>query len=127
MNPAEMRTLVDRYIDAYNRMDIDGMLLVVHPDIEFKNISGGVVNANARSVSELKALAEQSLSVFSERHQAILSFEANDTRAVAAISFRAVLASDHLNGLKMGHELTLTGRSEFEFRDGAIIKITDIS
>jgi ketosteroid isomerase-like protein len=127
MNPAEMRTLVDRYIDAYNRMDIDGMLLVVHPDIEFKNISGGVVNANTRGVSDLKALAEQSLSVFSERHQAILSFEANDTRAVAAISFRAVLSSDHSNGLKMGHELTLTGRSEFEFRDGAILKITDIS
>jgi ketosteroid isomerase-like protein len=127
MNPAEMRTLVDRYIDAYNRMDIEGMLLVVHSDIEFMNISGGVVNANTRGVSDLKALAEQSLSVFSERHQEILSFEANDTRAVAAISFRAVLASDHSNGLKMGHELTLTGRSEFEFQDGAILKITDIS
>jgi hypothetical protein len=60
-------------------MDIDGMLLVVHPDIKFKDISGGVVNANARGVSDLKALAEQSLSVFSERHQEILSFEANDT------------------------------------------------
>jgi len=127
MNPAEMRTLVDRYIDAYNRMDIDGMLLVVHPDIEFKNISGGVVNANTTGVSDLKALAKHSLSVFSSRHQEILSFETNDTRAVAAISFRAVLASDHSNGLKIGHELTLTGRSEFEFRNGTIIKITDIS
>jgi ketosteroid isomerase-like protein len=127
MNPAEMRTLVDRYIDAYNRMDVEGMLLVVHPDIEFMHISDGVVIANTRGVSDLKTLAEQSLSVFSERHQAILSFEANGTRAVAAISFRAVLASDHLNGFKVGHELTLTGRSEFEFRDGEIIKITDIS
>jgi len=32
-----MRTLVDRYIDAYNRMDIEEMLLTVHPDVEFKN------------------------------------------------------------------------------------------
>jgi ketosteroid isomerase-like protein len=127
MNPSEMRTLVDRYIDAYNRMDVEGMLHVVHPDIEFMHISRGVVIANTRGVFDLKTLAEQSLSVFSERHQAILSFEANDTRAVAAISFRAVLSSDHSNGLKMGHELTLTGHSEFEFRDGKILKITNIS
>jgi hypothetical protein len=119
-----MRALVDRYIDAYNRMDVDKMLLTVHPNVEFKNISGGVVNASTSGVAELKALAQQSLSLFSERHQDILSF---DSGAVASIAFRAVVASDLPNGLKKGQVLNLLGRSEFEFRDGAISKITDIS
>ena len=35
MNSAEMRALVDQYIDAYNRMDVAGILLTVHPDVKF--------------------------------------------------------------------------------------------
>ena len=65
MSPAEMRALVDRYIEAYNRMDVDEMLLTVHPDVEFKNISKGVVNVSTTGVSELRTLALQSLSLFS--------------------------------------------------------------
>jgi len=61
MKSAEMRTIVDRYIDAYNRMDIPAMLLTVHPDVMFKSISGGSVNAGANGIAELRALAEQSL------------------------------------------------------------------
>lgn len=102
-----MQALVDRYIDAYNRLDIDEMLLTVHPGVEFKNISGGVVNASISSVTELKTLAEQSLSLFSERHQNILSFETHESRAVASIGFRAVVANDLPNGLKKGQVLNL--------------------
>jgi hypothetical protein len=127
MNSSDMRALVDRYIDAYNRMNIAEMLLTVHPEVEFKNISGGIVSASANGVAELKALAEQSLSLFSERHQDILSFESNKTQAVASIGFRAVVAKDLPNGLRKGQVLNMPGRSEFEFRDGAISKITDIS
>jgi hypothetical protein len=94
MSPTEMRALVDRYIDAYNRMDVDGMLLVVNRDVKFENISGGVVDASTSGIDELKALAQQSLSLFAERHQDILSFEAHGTRAVASIAFHAVLATD---------------------------------
>ena len=127
MSPAEMRTLVDRYIDAYNRMDIDKMLLTVHLDVEFKNISGEGVNASANGIAELKVLAEQSLSLFSQRHQDILCFETSGNWAVASIGFRAIVARDLPNGLKKGQVLNLSGRTEFEFRDGAIFKITDIS
>ncbi len=127
MKSAEMRTLVDRYIDAYNRMDIAEILLTVHPDVEFKNISGGIVNASTSGVAEFKALAEQSLTLFSERHQDILSFETTETQAGASIGFRAVVANDLPNGLKKGQVLNLSGRSEFEFLDGLISKITDIS
>ncbi|MBJ7309475.1 hypothetical protein ACFOLJ_08595 [Rugamonas sp. CCM 8940] len=71
MNPTEMRTLVDRYLDAYNNMDVAAMLLTVHPDIEFQNIADGTLNASTSGLAELKALAEQSLPMVSERRQQI--------------------------------------------------------
>lgn len=127
MSSTDIRALIDHYIDAYNRKDIDDMLMGVHPQVEFKNISAGVVNASTNGVAELRALAQQSLSLFSERHQKIESFELQDHVAVATIAFRAVVAADLPNGLKKGQVLNLSGRSEFEFQDGAISKITDIS
>jgi hypothetical protein len=127
MSPTEMRALVERYIDAYNRMDVDEMLLAVHRDVKFENISGGVVNARTEGIDELKALAQQSLALFAERHQRILSFETDGPGAAASIAFRAVLAMDMPNGLRQGQVMSLSGRSAFEFKDGAICKITDIS
>jgi hypothetical protein len=127
LSSTDIRALIDHYIDAYNRKDIDDMLMGVHPQVEFKNISAGVVNASTNGVAELRALAQQSLSLFSERHQKIESFELQDHVAVATIAFRAVVAADLPNGLKKGQVLNLSGRSEFEFQDGAISKITDIS
>jgi hypothetical protein len=127
MNATEMRALLDRYISAYNRMDIPAMLLTVHSGIEFKNISGGVVNASAVGTTELRVLAEQSIPLFSERHQEILSFEGTETHAAVTIAFRAIIARDLPNGLKKDQVLELAGRTDFEFKDGLIFKITDIS
>ena len=127
MSPTEIRGLVDRYIDAYNRKDIDDMLIGIHPKVEFKNISAGVVNASTNGIAELRTLAQHSLSLFSERNQTIESFELQGPVAVATIAFCAVVAADLPNGLKKGQVLNLSGRSEFEFQDGMISKITDMS
>jgi len=127
VNSAEMRALVDRYIDAYNRMDIEGMLLTVHPDVKFWNISGGTVNAHANGAEEFRALAEQSKSLFSERRQTVQSFEPKDNTAVASIAFYAVIAQDLPNGWKKGQVLSLAGCSEFAFSGERILTITDIS
>ena len=108
-------------------MNVDEMLLTVHPDVEFKNISAGMVNASTTGINELRALAQQSLSLFTERQQIIESFQCVGSKALVSTVFRAVVANDLPNGLKSGQVLNLTGRSEFEFRDGAISKITDIS
>lgn len=127
MNVTAIRALTERYIDAYNRKDIAEMLLTIHAELEFSNISSGVVNAHTVGVTEFKALAEQSVSLFSERHQDIVFFESDDNTAAAGIKFRAVVANDLPNGLKKGQVLEMDGRSEFEFRDGLISKIKDIS
>jgi hypothetical protein len=127
MTSIEARALIDRYIDAYNRKDVDGMLAVVHRDLAFKNISAGTVNVSTRGVAEFEALARQSLPMFAERQKTVEAFEINDTCVTVWVNYRAVVASDLPNGWRRGQVVELAGRSEFEFRDGTIAAITDIS
>jgi hypothetical protein len=127
MNPTEIRALIDQYINAYNCKDVAAMLLTVHPEVAFKNIAGGVVNTSTTGQEALKVLAEQSVAIFSERHQEITRFECTDNQASVSIAFRAVVADDLPNGLKKGQTIELSGRSEFELKDGLIFRITDLS
>ncbi|MEL6139693.1 MAG: nuclear transport factor 2 family protein, partial [Cyanobacteria bacterium J06628_6] len=73
MENSEKRTLILRYIDAYNRFDIDGMLSMLNTDITFKNVSGGEVNAQAEGLEQFRRLAEQAKQLFSQREQTLKS------------------------------------------------------
>lgn len=127
MTNQDKRDLINRYINAYNAFDIDGMMAIVHPEIKFKNITGGEVNAEASGVDEFRQMAEQSKELFSSREQEISEFTADGNEASIHINYEAVLASDLPNGMKKGETLKLNGRSEFRFMDGKISSITDYS
>ena len=127
MNSAAKRSLVDRYIAAYNAFDIDGMMATIHPQVHFENVSDGAVNAAASGAHELRQLAEQSKGLFSSRRQSIQTFESDGDTAVVEVAYEAVLATDLPNGMKAGETLRLDGRSEFVFRDGRIYQLKDYS
>ncbi len=57
----------------------------------------------------------------------MISFKAAADQAEVEISFIGVLAVDLPNGLRRGETLRLEGRTDFEFGDGKILKIADIS
>lgn len=103
------------------------MLSVIHPEIEFKNVANGEVNASASGIAEFRNLAEQSKGLFSSRHQTMTKFDAIDSQVIVEVDYIGVLAEDLPNGMKKGDTIKLTGRSEFCFRDGKICRITDIS
>jgi ketosteroid isomerase-like protein len=127
MDEDEKRYLVECYLAAYNAFDIDGMMAVIHPDIEFKNVSGGEVNATTSGAGDFRLLAEKSSELFRSRKQKILTFWSNADQASVAVAFEGVLASDLPNGMKAGETLRLNGRSEFTFCDGKIYRIKDVS
>jgi ketosteroid isomerase-like protein len=127
MGGKEMKALVERYIEAYNAFDVEGMLALVDPGVEFKNVSNGAVTAEARGIGALRKLAEQSKTLFASRRQTMTSFKGSDDEAEVAVTFEAVLASDLPNGMRQGQQLRLEGRSEFSFRDGRILRIVDLS
>ncbi|MGD1930038.1 MAG: nuclear transport factor 2 family protein [Leptolyngbyaceae cyanobacterium] len=122
------RDLIDRYLHAYNTFDIAGMLATLHPEVEFKNVSGGEVNATASGISEFAEMAQQSKALFTSRQQTMTAFEAADNDRVSInVAYEGVLAADLPNGMKAGEVLKLHGRTEFEFKDDRISRIADYS
>ncbi len=127
MKPEEKRALIERYLQAYNASDVDGMLVLLQPTVEFRNIAGGEVTAETSGINALRTLAEHSNNMFSLRKQTLTRFALHDNQALIEVDFEGVLATDLPNGMKKGETLRLTGRSEFTFHDGKINRITDIS
>jgi hypothetical protein len=64
MDHDSRKNLVERYLAAYNRFDIDGMLALLTPDVRFENVAGGTVNAQADGIDAFRALAEQGKAMF---------------------------------------------------------------
>lgn len=125
MNHTRQEEIIGKYVDAYNKFDIDSMLALLHPDITFKNLSGGEVTAQTTGKTELEILARQSVEFFKSRSQSVKSLKIHDKKAIVEIYFEAVLAKDLPNGLKAGERISLQGKSEIIFKDGLIVSIID--
>ena len=126
MTENEKRKMVEDFIGAYNSFDIEGMMRFAHPDIEFINISGGEANVHTHGIEQFKQTAEQGKALFVSRSQSIKKITVHDDNVFTEIAFKGVLAVDMHNTLKKGEELQLEGKSDYSFKDGLIVKITDI-
>jgi ketosteroid isomerase-like protein len=127
MTKEKQKTVIQSYIAAYNSFDIDTMVALVHAEVVFKNVSGGEVNAAVVGVDQFRELAEQSKTLFSSRYQKATNLKFTGSIATTDIAYEGILAVDLPNAMKAGEVLRLNGRSEFEFKDGKIYRITDFS
>ncbi len=127
MKQQEMKDIIDKYIQAYNSFDIDGMLALMHDDVEFKNISGGNINLTTNGIKELRSAAEQAKSIFESRYQKINKYNFENDTASIEIDYEGVLSKDIPNGLKSGERLKVNGKSVFKFKDGKIVSLLDYS
>ncbi|MBD2724365.1 nuclear transport factor 2 family protein [Hymenobacter armeniacus] len=127
MNATEQKQLVEAYIAAYNRFDVDGMLAPLHDDVVFQNIADGAVNLTTTGKESFRQQAEQALPYFSQREQRATEWQVTDDQVEVAIDYTGVAALAFPNGLKPGDTLRLQGKSVFRFAHGQIISIQDIS
>lgn len=125
--PDDRRALIDRYLAAYNARDVPGMLAVLHPEVEFRNLAAGEETAAADGREAFRALAEHAVTLFRERRQTVRAYEADADEARIAVDYEGVLAADLGPDLRAGDTLRLTGRSRFAFRDGLIARLVDES
>jgi hypothetical protein len=119
--------IVRKFIEAYNSLDINRMLSLLHPDVDFINISGGKVDAVTKGKIEFEELARKSASLFTSREQKIISIEEAGSLVKTEIEYHAVLAEDLPAGMKKGDNIEIKGRSEYNIKDNLIISIKDIS
>lgn len=122
-----MRALIDRYLDAYNRMDVDGMLATMQREIIFENYTAGVLSVRTLGIEELRHLAESSRHLFLARRQTITGYSEAAGIAHAQIAFEGTFAVDLPNGVRAGQRIAVKGRSEFKELDGLLIYIADHS
>jgi steroid delta-isomerase-like uncharacterized protein len=127
MADIEKRIVIEQFIDAYNRFDVEGMLALLTPDVLFENVADGQVTAATSGIAEFRQLAEQSKALFSERKQTITALKFRPASVVASITWRGVFAIDVPNGPTAGTVIELEGQSEFEFAGGRLSRIVDRS
>lgn len=127
MDVAKQKQLVQDYIEAYNRFDVDGMLRYLHEDVVFRNVSNGEVNLTLTGKEAFRQQAQQALQYFSQREQRVTDWQVADNRVEVLLDYTAVAAIDFPNSLKAGDTLQLQGKSVFQFADGLIVSIDDIS
>ena len=127
MKQEEIKASINRYMDAYNSFDIEAMIEMVAPDIQFENVSGGEVNAKTSGKAEFEVLAKQSVRLFSHRKQTVKTIRIERDRAFVEIEFEGILAEDLPSGLKAGAKIALKGTSTFVFTNGFISSLVDRS
>ena len=120
-------TIVARYIDAYNRMNVQAMLDCLSGDVRFINRSNGETTNETHGIEAFRALAEQGVQLFAEREQTILDCIAIDNRAAVRIGYRAKVKTDLPNGWKAGQEVKMTGTSFFMISEGKLSEVIDAS
>jgi ketosteroid isomerase-like protein len=117
--------LVRRYIDAYNRFDIDAMCALLTPAIRFEHYASGALGAQASGLPAFRALAETGAALFTQREQRVTALRIDGHQAFAAIAFQGTLAAAVPGGPPAGTVLTMDGSSVFTFDQGRISKIID--
>ncbi|MEL6553472.1 MAG: nuclear transport factor 2 family protein [Cyanobacteria bacterium J06621_11] len=127
MNEEKQKEVIEAYLAAYNRFDVEGMIAQLHPQIVFQNVSDGEVNAEANGIEQFREMAVRSAAMFSSRHQQASEFSADGAVVSIEIAYEGILATNLPNGMQAGETLQLIGRSEFIFEDGKLIRITDFS
>ena len=119
--------VVEKYIEAYNAIDVEAMLRCLSSDVHFQNILAGEMNAETRGKSEFADLARMGAAAFSSRRQTVIHCINIAGRTMAEIEYEAVVATDLPNGWTAGQKLSFAGASYFEIADGKIARIIDES
>lgn len=127
MEETEIQSLIKRYIQSYNSFDVNGMVDLLHEDIEFRNISHGEVDTETKGMEQFRKLAEQSVTIFSQREQTITRMTVIGDKAEVEINYEGKLAKDLANGFKAGDSIELKGKTIFHVRDQKIAVIEDYS
>lgn len=120
------KSIVEKYIHCYNVFDVSGMTSCLSESVIFENIVGGKLENSTIGKDEFRSLADQSAKLFLSRTQKVVKLEKVGQKLIAQIFFSALLSNNTSTESKSEKILEITGRSEFEFKDGLVSHIKDI-
>lgn len=126
---SDLKTLIERYVDCYNAMDIDGMLDCVDETIVFENVSNAGNSMRLQGKEALREIAGLGAQAFTYRRQNVVQLICDEAArsAAAEVQFRGIAALDLPNGTKKGESVELRGVSVFECDGTLLTRIADFS
>ena len=126
MEGEEKRSMIECFVHAFNSFDVDAMVSLLDPDVEYRCIVAGTVLHGATGIEEFRSLGEQWQIRYSSRKLTVMELYQKGSQVVMEISYAAVLAVDSADGMKAGDTVKREGISEVAFRDEKISSITEI-
>lgn len=118
---------ITNYLDAYNSFDIDRMTKDMDNNIKFEHLTDGQLNTKTTGIMQFKLLAEETKLYFDERNQSVNSWEFVEDKVNIDVNYFGVLRIDMSDRMQAGDTITMSGKSEFLFKDNKIIQIIDKS
>lgn len=126
MNIEEKRSVIDRYVHAFNSFDVDTMVSVLHPEISYTCISNGTTVFSAAGIEEFRTLGELWQKLFSSRKLTVIELYEKANLTILEISCSAVWAIESPDGMKAGETLVQEGVAEISFREEKLLGIIEI-
>ncbi|WP_426285585.1 nuclear transport factor 2 family protein [Luteibacter sp. E-22] len=124
IDPAHI-ALIEAYLDAYNRFDIDGMLATLSDDVRFEHHSGGELSVATEGKVDFEKLARVGAAMFASRQQFVTELREVGDAVIADIQFHGEIADDIPDGPGAGTVIEMRGTSEFRFAGGKIVRVVD--
>ena len=119
------KALIDAYIDAYNRFDIEGMLVTLADDVRFEHHVADQLAVATDGKADFEKLARVGAALFASRKQTLVDLRDDGDTVVATIDFHGEIAEDIPDGPGAGTIIDMQGTSEFGFVDNRISRVID--
>lgn len=121
--PAKKRLMIEQYIQAYNAMDVEGMMENLDQTIEFEFQLNGRIEMKITGFREFRDQAEKNIQNFSFRQQKIMGYRMEGNSIFVNIEFKGILSPEVAQ--TENQTLELKGNTEFVFFEGKIIQIIE--
>jgi steroid delta-isomerase-like uncharacterized protein len=118
--------IVQAYLDAYNRRDVEALVECVADTVIFENVSNSGQTMKIEGRRAFAELAEKAATMFIERHQAVRNVVVDGDNIALEVDWSGTPAID-LGSMKAGERATMRGASFIAIVDGKIARITDLS
>lgn len=118
--------VVESYLDAYNRKDVDALLACVADTIVFENVSNAGQGIKIEGRAAFAELARQAATMFTTRHQSVRTAVVEHDRVALEVDWTGVPAVD-LGPMKAGEQVAMRGATFMTMASGKLTRIVDLS
>jgi ketosteroid isomerase-like protein len=118
--------IVESYLAAYNRKDVEALVDCVSADVVFENVSNSGQSMKIEGREAFAELASQAAAMFASRHQAVRTAVVDGDNVAIEVDWIGTPAVD-LGAMKAGAEVAMRGASFLTLSNGKLSRIVDLS